>query len=384
MTSTFRLGRILGVRVGVNWSVLVVAWLLAWSLASTTLPDQAPGQSKFGYWVAGTLTAVVFLASILAHELGHAYVAGRNGVGVHDITIWMFGGVARLKGPARTAKAELRIALAGPVVSFTIGLSAIGFAAVAEALTVGELATTALRWLGVINLVLFAFNLIPAAPLDGGRVLSAALWTRWSDERRAHRAATRAGRWFGTGLILLGVASFAADDLVGGVWLAFLGWFLITAAESEQASADALGALEGVRVADVMSRDPIVVPRSMSIDRFVDEYVHHHRYGAYPVIDEQGRVEGLVTLRAIRTVPRDSWPRVGLAEVATPIEQVVTATCETPVVDVITGMNLDGGGGRVLAFDGDRLVGIISPSDISRLMERVTLRRDNGVRSRRF
>ncbi len=380
MTSTFRLGRILGVRVGVNWSVLVIAWLLAWSLASTTLPDQAPGQSEVGYWVAGTLTAVVFLASILAHELGHAYVAGRNGVGVHNITIWMFGGVARLKGPARTAKAELRIALAGPAVSFTIGLSAIGFAALAEALRVGELATTALRWLGVINLVLFAFNLLPAAPLDGGRVLSAVLWTRWSDERRAHRSATRAGRWFGTGLVLLGVASFAADDLVGGVWLAILGWFLITAAESEQADSDARGALAGVRVAEVMSRDPIVAPRSLSLDRFIDEYVHHHRYGAYPIVDEQGRVDGIVTLRAIRTIPRESWSRVRLADFATPRTQVVEANPETPVLDVIAAMNVDGGDGRVLVFEGGGLVGIISPSDISRLMERVTVRRNIGVK----
>jgi Zn-dependent protease len=362
--------------VGVNWSVLVVAWLLAWSLASTTLPDEAPGRSDASYWIAGTLTAVVFLASILAHELGHAYVARRNGVGVHDITIWMFGGVARLKGPARTAQAELRIALAGPAVSVVIGLTVIALAALAESLAIGDLATTALLWLGFVNIVLVAFNLIPAAPLDGGRVLSAILWKRWSDERRAHRAATRVGRWFGTGLIVLGVASFAADDLVGGVWLAFLGWFLITAAESEQAYADARSALAGVLVADVMSRDPIVAPRSLTLDRFIDEFVHHHRYGAYPVIDEQGRIDGIVTLRALRGEPREVWSRRRLADIATPRELAVTTTADTPVVDVIPAMNADDGDGRVLVFDADRLVGIISPSDISRLMERVTLRRD--------
>jgi Zn-dependent protease/predicted transcriptional regulator len=378
MTSTFRLGRILGVRVGVNWSVLVVAWLLAWSLASTTLPDAAPGHGDAGYWIAGTLTAGVFLASILAHELGHAYVARHNGVGVHDITIWMFGGIARLKGPARTARAELRIALAGPAVSVAIAVAAIALAALAEALTVGELATTSLLWLGFVNLVLVAFNLIPAAPLDGGRVLSAVLWTRWADEGRAHRAATRVGRWFGTGLILLGIVSFAADDLIGGVWLAFLGWFLITAAESEQAYADARSALGGVRVAEVMSRDPIVVARSLPLDRFIDEFVHHHRYGAYPVIDEQGRVDGIVTVRAIRGVPRSGWSVTRLVEIATPVGRVVTASPDTPVVDVIAAMNVDDGGGRVLVFDDGRLVGIVAPSDISRLMERVTLRRDNN------
>jgi Zn-dependent protease len=322
----------------------------------------------------------VFLASILAHELGHAYVARHNGVAVNDITIWMFGGVARLQGPARTARAELRIALAGPAVSVVIGVAAIALAALADALTVGELATTALLWLGAVNLVLVAFNLIPAAPLDGGRVLSAILWTRWADERRAHRASTRSGRWFGTGLVLLGVVSFAADDLVGGVWLAFLGWFLITAAESEQAYADARAAIEGVRVMDVMTRDPIVVPRSLPVDRFIDDYVHRHRYGAYPVADEHGYIVGIVTLRAVRGVPRESWSRYRVTDIATPRDRVTAATPYTPVVDVIGAMNADGADGRVLVFDRDRLVGIISPSDVSRLLERVTLRRDIKVK----
>jgi CBS domain-containing protein len=259
-------------------------------------------------------------------------------------------------------------------------LTVIALAALAESLALGDLATTALLWLGFVNIVLVVFNLIPAAPLDGGRVLSAILWKRWSDERRAHRAATRVGRWFGTALIVLGVASFAADDLVGGVWLAFLGWFLITAAESEQAYADARGALAGVRVGDVMSRDPIVAPRSLTLDRFIDEFVHHHRYGAYPVVDEQGRIDGIVTLRALRGVPREVWSRRRLADIATPRDLAVTTTADTQIVDVMPAMNADDADGRVLVFDGDRLVGIISPSDISRLMERVTQRRDIEVK----
>jgi Zn-dependent protease len=374
MSSTFRLGRILGVRVGVNWSVLVIAWLFAWSLATTTLPEQVPDRADASYWLVGTITAIVFLASILAHELGHAYVARRNGVEVRDITIWMFGGIARLGGPARTARAELRIALAGPAVSVAIATAAGVSAILADALAADDLAVAALTWLAVINTALVAFNLIPAAPLDGGRVLSAVLWTRWSDERRAHRAATRVGRGFGTGLILLGIVLFAAGDLVGGVWLAFLGWFLSMAADAEQAFAEARSSLEGIRAADVMTRNPIVTPRNIRLDRFVDEYVHRWRHGAYPVVDEHGRVDGILTLRAMRGVPRNQWSRYSVADVATPRARVATTTPETPIVDVITALNTDGGDGRVLVFDEERLVGIISPSDITRLLEVATLR----------
>ena len=368
MTSTIRLGRIFGVRIGVNWSVLVIAWLLAWSLASSTLPDETPHRSDTSYWIVGTITALVFLGSILAHELGHAYVARRNGVEVEDITIWMFGGVARLKGPARTAEAELRIALAGPAVSAVVGLTAIALAVLADALGVDDLAIAALLWLGVINIVLLVFNLIPAAPLDGGRVLSALLWRKWSDERRAHSASTRVGRWFGTGLILVGVALFAFDDPVGGVWLAFMGWFLTTAAAAEQVAANARGALEGLRAADLMTRDPIVAPRAIRLDLFIDEFVHRWRHGAYPIVDDRGRVSGLVTLRMVRAMPRDGWSHCTVADVATPIDRVAVTTPDAAMIDVVKAMNADGGDGRVLVFDRDQLVGIISPSDISRLM----------------
>jgi len=148
------------------------------------------------------------------------------------------------------------------------------------------------------------------------------------------------------------------------------------AAETEQAYAEARGALEGVRVADVMTRDPIVAPSAFPLDRFIDEFVHRWRHGAYPIVDEEGHVDGIVTLRVVRGVPRGSWSRYRLADIATPRARVAAATLDTPVVDVITAMNADSGGGRVLVFDDDRLVGIISPSDVSRLMELVALRQD--------
>lgn len=368
MNSTFRLGRIFGVRVGVNWSVLIIAWLLAWGLATTTLPEQVPDRLEASYWIVGTITALIFLASILAHELGHAWVARRNGIDVRDITLWMLGGVAHLGGPARTARAELRIALAGPIVSAAIALGAGMAAVIGNELAADDLVVAALWWLAVINTALVAFNLMPAAPLDGGRVLSAILWSRWSDERRAHRAAVRMGRGFGTALIALGIVLFSAGDLGGAIWLAFLGWFLSSAAVAEQAAAETQRSLEGLRAADAMTPNPVVVPGDIRLDQFLDEWVPRYRHGGYPVVDGRGNVHGLVTLRSVRGIPRQRWSQLTVTDVATPRAQVVTATPDTPIIEVLSGLSAGGGDGRVLVFDADRLVGIVSPRDITHLL----------------
>jgi Zn-dependent protease len=367
MNSTFRLGRVLGIRVGVHWSVLIIAGLVAWSLATTTLPDQVPGRSDASYWIVATITAIAFLSSILAHELGHSYVARRNSVDVDDITIWMLGGVARLSGPARTARAELRIALAGPAVSMAIALTATVVALLCAALSADDLAVAAPSWLAVINIALVVFNLIPAAPLDGGRVLSAWLWRRWADEHRAHRAAARVGHWFGTTLVVVGIALFVTGDVGGGVWLAFLGWFLTTTADAERVFADARHALDGVRVVDVMTRDLIVAPRDLRLDDFIDHYVYRWGHTGYPVVDDQGRVEGLLTLRAIGAVPRNRWGHLTVADIAMPLDHVTITTPTSPVDEVIAALHV-GTGNRALVFDGDQLVGIVSPRDITRLL----------------
>jgi Zn-dependent protease len=316
-----------------------------------------------------TITALAFLASVLAHELGHSYIARRNSVDVDDITIWMLGGVARLSGPARTARAELRIALAGPAVSVAIALAATSFAGLGAALSADDLVIAAPSWLAVINIVLVVFNLIPAAPLDGGRVLSALLWSRWADEHRAHRAAAQVGRWFGITLIAAGVVLISAGDAGGGVWLALLGWFLTTTADAERAFVDARQSLEGVRAADVMTRDLVVAPRQCRLDEFIDRYVSRWGHSAYPVVDDRGRVEGLLTLRALGAVPRDRWAHVAVTDIATPLDQVTITTPLTPVADILTTLHA-GTGNRALVFDGDRLVGMISSRDITRHLAR--------------
>jgi Zn-dependent protease len=227
---TFPLGRIAGIRIGVNWSWLVIFGLIAWSLESTVFPDQDPHLSRTTYILMGLAAAFLFIASLLLHELGHALVARREGIEIDGITLWLFGGVTRFKGTFRSPGSEFRIAIAGPLVSLALGGLSVGVALLVRTpVSVQGVAA----WLGYSNLLLFVFNMLPAAPLDGGRVLHALVWRTKHDYRRATRVATGSGRALGYLLIAGGVALLFTRDTSGGIWLAFVGWFLVQAATAE-------------------------------------------------------------------------------------------------------------------------------------------------------
>ena len=256
MRASFRLGRIAGVPVGVNWSVLVIFVLIAWALSASLFPSSYPGHSPVAYIAAGLAAAVVFFLGLLAHEVAHAVVAKRNGIEVEGITLWLFGGVAELKGEAKDPGAELRIAGVGPLVSLIIGVV---FAAIAVAVAAAGghgLLLGALAWLAGINVLLAIFNVLPAAPLDGGRLLRAAVWKFTGDRTKASVVAARAGWVLGVVLIGLGLWRFFTGAGFGGLWLALIGWFLLGAAGQEERAARMGDALRGIRVGDVMTPQP--------------------------------------------------------------------------------------------------------------------------------
>ena len=236
MRDTIRLGRIAGIKVGLSWTVLLIAGLITLSLTSSILPLAAPGFSDTSYLIVGVLTAFGFLASILLHELGHAVVAEREGVRVDGITLWLLGGVARLAGEAKTPGAELRIAAAGPAVSVGLAAGLIGSGWALGALGLSGVVVAGVVWLGVINGVLAVFNLLPAAPLDGGRILKALLWKRHGDRDRATITSAVAGRVAGYAMIGFGLFQFLYGG-VGGLWMAFIGWFVLGTARAEEAMA---------------------------------------------------------------------------------------------------------------------------------------------------
>lgn len=363
MNPSVSLGRIAGVRIGINWSWLVVFALIGWSLESSVFPDQNPHLSKAAYVGMALVAAVLFFASLVLHELGHALQARRDGMEIDGITLWLFGGVARFRGIFPSAGAELRIAIAGPLVSLVLGGLFIG---VAQTIRSPVEVKGVAAWLGYINLILLAFNMLPALPLDGGRVFRAILWRTKGDFAWSTRIAARAGRGFGYLLIAVGLTLLVLTGSWGGIWFAFIGWFLVQAATAEARHASLREAFGDLHVSDVMTRHPEVVRANASLTQFMDQVAHTHRYTTYPVVDD-GHVLGLLPFNQVAAVPRREWGTSTVYGSMLTLDQAPIVREDEELMDALdqlTESRLD----RALVLDGDRLVGLLSISDISRLL----------------
>ena len=367
MRASFRLGRIAGIRVGVHWSVLVIFALIAWGLAASRFPAVYPEYGTGAYVTAAVLTAVVFFASLLAHEMSHALVARRNGLGVEDITLWLFGGVARLSGEARNPGAELRIAGVGPLVSLLLGVVFFGVAEALRASGYQGLVLAGFAWLGGINVALAVFNVIPAAPLDGGRLLRSIIWWRTGDRLKATQWASGAGQVFGWVLVALGLVTFFTRGAFGGLWLALIGWFLVGAATAESQQATVRDQLGGLAIRDVMTPNPVTAPASMTVQDLLNSDLIRHRYSSFPLTEDGAAPIGLVTFTQIRRVPPQARATTQLREIACPLEQVAQARPEDPAADLLPRLS-ECAEGRALVLSDGKLVGILSPSDISRVL----------------
>jgi len=235
MRPSIRLGTVSGIQIGLHWSIFLIGFVLVSALTGTILPTLVPGLGGTAYLLAAVSTAILFLASIVAHELGHSIVAQRNDIKVQGITLFALGGVAALERDPDDPGAAARIALAGPAVSVGIGALSLLMSSVLGTLGAGALVTAAFTWLGIINLALAAFNMIPALPLDGGRVLQAYLWKRGGDRHRATISAAKLGGWFGWAIVAFGLWQFF--QVGTGLWTVLIGWFVISAAGAERARA---------------------------------------------------------------------------------------------------------------------------------------------------
>ncbi|MER7541923.1 site-2 protease family protein [Spirillospora sp. NPDC127506] len=368
MRESIRLGRIAGIRVGLNYSVIVIVVILVFGLAFGRFPEVKPGLATWAYVVAGIVSALLLLVSLLVHELAHAVVARRNGIEVAGITLWLLGGVAELRGEPRSAGADLRIAVVGPLASLVVGGVFAVAAAVAHAATGPGLGVETLAYLAGINGLLAVFNLIPAAPLDGGRVLRAFLWWRRGDRTAAAVTAARAGRLFGYILIAFGFIQFVVGVGFGGLWLILIGLFVVGAASSEEQQTRVNAALHGVRVGEVMTPDPVVADAARTVQSLIDQVVLSHRFSTYPLV-EDGRLAGLVTLNRIRSTAPEERSVLRLADIACPPDQVPTAHPDDLLTDLLPRMAGCTDGRAVVLGDGGQVVGLVSPSDISRTMQ---------------
>jgi Zn-dependent protease/CBS domain-containing protein len=367
MRESVRLGRIAGVPVGLNFSVFVIVAILVFGLAFGRFPAELPGRGVAAYVTASVVAAVLFFASLLAHELAHAVVARRNSVEVEGITLWLFGGVARLRSEPDTPGADFRIAVVGPLTSLVLAL-VFGTCAVAVLAAGGPgLSASVLGYLGAVNLLLAVFNLIPAAPLDGGRVLRAALWRWWRDRVRAAVAAARAGRVFGYVLVALGILQVATGWGLAGIWLALIGFFVVSAASAEEQQSQLGARLQGIRVRDVMTPDPVTADPATPLDRFIAETALRQRFSAYPLTDRHdGRLVGMATLNRIRAVPVARRSTTRLADIACPPDQLPTATPDEPLLSLLRRMTDCADGRAVVLDDAGHVVGVVSPTDINR------------------
>jgi Zn-dependent protease len=367
VNASVRLGRIAGIEVRLHWSLAIVFAFIVWTLAGQVLPSVVPDQSVSAYWIVSGVAGLLFYMSLLGHEMGHAVVARRLGVKVDGITLWVFGGVARLKGDAATPAIEAKIAIAGPIVSLALGIL---FGAVTFALdATGSLPLIegACFWLAASNATLLVFNLVPAFPLDGGRLLRAWLWQLRGDRYRATAGAAWLGRMWAFVLIGIGLLDLFVQGALSGLLLVLIGWFLMTAARSEAAQVMMRGALGRLRVGDVMSRDPAVAPGWITVDEFMRSYAPGNHASAYPLKTFEGALDGLVTLSRLAQVPPEERHVRRVRDFGTAMDRVALATPTEPLTAVLDRFTASDDG-QMLVMDAGMLVGTLSTTDITRAL----------------
>jgi Zn-dependent protease len=364
MDDSFRLGRIAGVRIGVNWTLLVMAGLLAVLLADNQFPQDAPGYSRPEYWLAGLIGAVALFVGVLLHELGHALVAKRFGLAVDGVTLWFMGGLTRIKGESPTPGAELRISAVGPLVSALLGVACAGARWLLEQLGASQLILSVLAWLAVINVVLALFNLLPAAPLDGGRILRSAIWAVTKDRFRATRYASGAGVGLAAILVGLGVFSLSRHRGSDGLLFIVLGWFMYSSARSEALAARVHQTLDGVTLGQVM-RPVRAGPGWVTVQSFLDNEGGDH--SSVFMLEEWGVVgtAGLASVDALAALPLEERHR-RMLEVALPVDRARGASAGD---DLLATLESDPEPQVVLVIEGGYTVGAVLPTDLEHLVQ---------------
>jgi len=366
----FRLGSVFGLEIRIDFSWFVIFFLVFWTLSKGIFPEEFPELPTRTHAAMGLVGTLLFFTSLVIHELSHALVSRAKSVPVEGITLFIFGGVARLKKEPETPQDEMMIAGIGPVTSFGLAALFMGIARGAEQIGLGDAVTGVADYLAFINLALAIFNLMPGFPLDGGRVFRAIVWAVTGNRTKATRWASRGGQTFGLLLIILGAMQALGGAPLGGLWLVFIGWFLRSLAGMSLQQHVLQDLMRGYVATDLMSKDPAVVSPRLHLDELLQEHFMRLRFGCYPVV-EDGVALGLVTLDDIKRVPRDRWQSATVADAMTPRAECATLSADASVAEILEEMRERGGRRRALVEDGTRLVGVISASDIALWVGRV-------------
>ena len=381
----FTLLTVRGIPIGVDWSWFLVLFLIIYFLSGYYRDLLGDSQDSTEPYLLAVASAMGFFASILLHELGHAFVALRNKIPISQITLWMFGGIAVLQREARTPGVEFRIAAAGPLVTLLITVAALGAGSAIAGDSFWDVTyfdenasvsswVAVLAWLGNINAAILIFNLLPAFPLDGGRLVRAAAWKFTGDREKATIFAARLGQVFAFLFIALGVVLLFAGSVVSGIWLALIGWLLGSSARATAVRSELNRRLADLKVSDVMDSEPVAIPSDTTVDRALDEYFLRYRWPWFPVVDAAQRFVGLINRGAADAVPEPTRTSRTVSDVIdadehdqnTAAEQVVRS--DEPIESLLANVELRRLGG-LAAVDADgRLIGIITLDQVGRAL----------------
>lgn len=365
-------GRLAGVEIRLDYSWFILLFLILGSLAGALFPAYAPEVSRLGHLAMGVAGTFLFFASLLLHELGHAVAARFRGMEVEGITLFIFGGMARTRSEPGSPGDEFIVAGMGPLVSFALAAGFYLVAGIGIRWDMGSAVTVTAETLGYLNLLLGVFNLLPGFPLDGGRLLRAALWKATGSLRRATGAAAGVGRVLGWAIIAIGIWSLlSAGAFIAGLWMVFIGWFLTQAARSAYQTVLLNQLMGPLTAGEAMSPRPETVGPDLTVDELIHDYLLRRPYNAFPVVEDDV-VVGMVTLNGLQDVPRARWKELVAGQIMTPLEQLVLVEPETPMTQVLERMR-ETEVRRVLVARDWELLGIISTSDVARWLDRVAL-----------
>ncbi|UCH08299.1 MAG: site-2 protease family protein [Deltaproteobacteria bacterium] len=362
-----KLFKLLGFEVRVDWSWIIIAILIAWSLSRGVFPSYYKNLSPQTYWWMGIFGAAGLFLSIIAHEFSHSLVARKYGLPMKGISLFIFGGVAEMEDEPPSAKVEFMMAIAGPLSSILIALIFYGIHAAGKQAGLAQPINGVVAYLAMINGILAVFNLLPAFPLDGGRVLRSILWGVKKNLRWATYVSSRIGSGFGILLIVLGVIQVFRGNFVGGMWWFLIGMFLQGAAKASYQQLLTRRALEGEPVRRFMKTDAVTVPPSISLDELVEDYIYKYHFKMFPVVEDHDRLLGCVTTKQIKEIPRAEWGRRTVGDVAS---QCTPENTIEPQADAMRALSImkQTGASRLMVVEGGRLAGIIALKDLLELL----------------
>lgn len=362
MKGSFVIGKIKGIQIEIHASWLIVFGLVSFVLATNYFPQNHPDFDPSLRWFLASLMALLLFVSVLLHELSHSVVSIREGIEVKKISLFIFGGLAQMEGEPDNPTKELKIAIAGPAMSVMLFLIFTILANVLSLLGASEIVLIPISYIGTVNLILAIFNLVPAFPLDGGRVLRALIWHYKGNLQLATKIASSFGGFFGYFLMFLGIFWVFSGAFLSGIWFVFIGWFINQASQSSYQHTVMSDIFNKIPVREFMTSNVVVVDYYISIQDLVDNYFYKYKFTSFPVRKNE-EIIGIVNINNIRNIPKDIWHQTTVEKATTPLEENLVISSDNTVANAMKKLFVNGIG-RILVMDGSKLLGIVSKTDI--------------------